>query len=117
MLIPSFPQRSVTMPRLATLKSSVRAVVVAAILANPFSSANATTRQDTVAVFPELPAAVVQDQKPILLTSRTPWVAPVGHRQPRQADVPQHEAVSHWEHLQLQEDQELDSRLVICGGC
>jgi hypothetical protein len=105
------------MPRPVTLNSSVRAVAVAAALASLISSANATPRQDNAAVFPELPAATVQDHKPILLTSSTPWIAPVGHRQPSQADVPQHEAVSGWERQQIQEDRELDAKLVICRGC
>jgi hypothetical protein len=44
-----------------------------------------------------------------------PWLAPVGHRQPHRADVPQHEVVSAWEQQQ-QFDQELDRKLIICRG-
>jgi len=50
-------------------------------------------------------------------TSHLPWLAPVGHRQPHQADVPQHEAVSAWERQQQQAERELDHRLIICRGC
>src|SRR6266478_4997143 len=53
----------------------------------------------------------------IVLTSRLPWLAPVGHRQPRRADVPQSEAVSAWERQQHELDQELDRKLIICRGC
>ena len=53
----------------------------------------------------------------MVLTSRLPWLAPVGHRQPRRADVPQSEALSAWERQQRQFDQELDRRLIICRGC
>ncbi len=52
-----------------------------------------------------------------MLTSRLPWLAPVGHRQPRRADVPQSEAVSAWERQQHELDQELDRKLIICRGC
>jgi hypothetical protein len=51
------------------------------------------------------------------VTSQTPWIAPVGHRQPRLADVPQREVVSGWERQQLQAAQELDRKLVICRSC
>ena len=46
-----------------------------------------------------------------------PWLAPVGHRQPHQADVPKSEAVSAWERRQQQLDHELDRKLIICSGC
>jgi hypothetical protein len=52
----------------------------------------------------------------IALTSRLPWLAPVGHRQPRKSDVPQNEAAS-WESQQQQLNEELDRKLVICRGC
>ena len=43
--------------------------------------------------------------------------APVGHRQPRLADVPRHESVSAWEAQQHQTEEELDRKLIICKGC
>jgi hypothetical protein len=52
-----------------------------------------------------------------VLTTHLPWLAPVGHRQPHQAGVPRHEAVSAWERQQLQADHELDRKLIICRGC
>ncbi|MBR0823108.1 hypothetical protein JQ627_34815 [Bradyrhizobium liaoningense] len=50
-------------------------------------------------------------------TSRLPWLAPVGHRQPSRADAPQSDALSAWEHEQQQRDQMLDRKLIICRGC
>lgn len=54
---------------------------------------------------------------PAHASARLPWPAPVGHRQPHRADVPQSAAASAWERQQQRFDQELDRRLVICRGC
>jgi len=72
--------------RTSILKRSLSAVAVLAALLSP---ANATYRQDSIAVFPDLSISAATDRAPIVLTSRLPWLAPVGHRQPHQADVPQ----------------------------
>jgi len=66
-------------------------------------------------VLPDVPASASADH--VLPTSRLPWLAPVGHRQPRLAEVPQAQAVSAWERQQRQLDQELDRKLIICRGC
>ena len=58
-------------------------------------------------------AASPQDR----LTSHLPWLAPVGHRQPRQADIRRNGVLSAWEREQQQENGELDRRLKICRGC
>ncbi|MEH2560909.1 hypothetical protein [Bradyrhizobium sp. AZCC 2289] len=105
------------MSRTSILKRSLSAATAVAVLAALLSPANATYRQDSIAVFPDLSISAATDRAPIVLTSRSPWLAPVGHRQPHQADVPQHEAVSAWEHQQQQLDQELDRKLTICRGC
>lgn len=102
------------MSRTSILKRSLSAVAVLAALLSP---ANASYRQESIAVFPDLSISAATDRAPIVLTSRLPWLAPVGHRQPHQADVPPHEAVSAWEHQQQQFDQELDRKLIICRGC
>jgi hypothetical protein len=100
------------------LNSLVRAAVLAAVLSALLSPASAADRQDTLAVFPDVSTnAAAARAAPIRLTSRMPWLAPVGHRQPHQADVPQHEAVSAWERQQQQFDQEFDRKLIICKGC
>jgi hypothetical protein len=48
------------------------------------------------------------------LTSHKPWLAPVGHRQPRRADVPQDEASAARARQQFRLDNELDRKLIIC---
>ena len=50
------------------------------------------------------------------LTSHLPWLAPVGHRQPRRADVPQDEASAARARQQFRLDKELDRKLII-GRC
>ncbi|WJR75592.1 hypothetical protein [Bradyrhizobium sp. NP1] len=117
LLISSLLQRSVIMSRTSTLKRSLSAAAAVAVFVALLSPANATDRQDTAAVYPDVSIRAATDRAPIVLTSRLPWLAPVGHRQPRQADVPRHEAVSTWERQQQQVDQELDRKLIICRGC
>lgn len=104
------------MSRTSILRRLLSAAAAVAIFSAPLSPANATYRQDAAAVFPDVSISAATDRAPIVLTSRLPWLAPVGHRQPRRADV-LHEAVSAWEHQQQQADQELDRKLIICKGC
>jgi hypothetical protein len=71
-----------------------------------------------VALFGLLSPAAASDQNsPAVLTSHSPWLAPIGHRQPGRADVPQNELLSAWERQQQDLDVELDRKLVICRGC
>jgi hypothetical protein len=71
-----------------------------------------------VALFGLLSPAAASDQNdPAVLTSHSPWLAPVGHRQPARADVPQNELLSAWERQQQDLHVELDRKLVICRGC
>jgi hypothetical protein len=71
-----------------------------------------------VALFGLLSPAAASDQNdPAVLTSHSPWLAPIGHRQPARADVPQNEVLSAWERQQQDLDVELDRKLVICRGC
>ena len=64
------------------------------------------------------PAMAASDQNsPAVLTSHSPWLAPIGHRQPTRADVPQDDVLSAWERQQQDLDVELDRKLVICRGC
>ena len=71
-----------------------------------------------VALFGLLSPAAASDQNdPAVLTSHSPWLAPVGHRQPARADVPQNELLAAWERQQQDLDVELDRKLVICRGC
>ena len=71
-----------------------------------------------VALFGLLSPAVASEQNnPAVLTSHSPWLAPIGHRQPAKADVPQSEVLSAWERQQQDIDVELDRKLIICRGC
>jgi len=63
------------------------------------------------------PAGAAGPQDASALTSHSPWLAPVGHRQPARADVPQNEMLPAWEHQQQVLDAELDRKLIICPGC
>lgn len=105
------------MSRIPILKRSLSASAAIAIFAAPLSPANATYRQDSIAVFPDVSISAAINRAPIVLTSRLPWLAPVGHQQPHQADVPRQGAVSAWEHQQQRFDQELDRKLIICRRC
>ena len=71
-----------------------------------------------VALFGLLSSAAASNQNnPAVLTSHSPWLAPIGHRQPTRADVPQNEVLSAWERQQQDIDVELDRKLIICRGC
>jgi hypothetical protein len=118
------------MSRISILKRSVSTAAAVLVYVGLLSPANATPQYDGVSVFPDLPISATSDNadgkgtnstvarsRSIVLTSRLPWLAPVGHRQPHQADVPPSEAVSAWESQQQELDQELDRKLVICRGC
>jgi hypothetical protein len=63
------------------------------------------------------PAAASDQNSPAVLTSHSPWLAPIGHRQPTRADVPQVEILSAWERQQQDIDVKLDRKLIICRGC
>jgi hypothetical protein len=105
------------MSRIWILKRSISTAIAGLVFVGLLSPANATYQHDTVAVSPDLPISATADHASTVLTSQLPWLAPVGHRQPHQANVPQHEAVSAWERQQLQADHELDRKLIICRGC
>ena len=105
------------MSRISILKCSITTAVAGLVFVGLLSPANATYRHDAAAVFPDLPISVTAGHASTVLTAHLPWLAPVGHRQPHQADVPRHEAISAWERQQRQADQELDRKLIICRRC
>jgi hypothetical protein len=118
------------MSRLSTIKRSIITAAAGLLFVGQLLPANATYQHDSLRVFPNLPISATADHadgkgtnsavarsRSIVLTSRLPWLAPVGHRQPHRADVPQSEAVSAWERQQQDLDQELDRKLIICRGC
>jgi len=116
----------------AATKRSTRyaAVIAGVVLLGLASPARATAQQDRASTLTDtLARATATDDNShaapgrhnpndtIALTSHLPWLAPVGHRQPRKSDVPQNEAASSWESQQQQLNEELDRKLVICRGC
>jgi hypothetical protein len=105
------------MSRISILKRLINAARAGLVFVGMISPAHAAYQHDAVSVFPDLPIRATAIPKSKVLMSRLPWLAPVGHRQPHQADVPQHEAVSAWERQQQQFDQELDHKLIICRRC
>jgi hypothetical protein len=105
------------MSRILILKRSISTAVAGLVFVGMISPAHAAYRYDAVRVFPDLPISATAVDESTALTSHLPWLAPVGHRQPHQADVPRREAVSAWERQQQQAHQELDRKLVICRGC
>jgi hypothetical protein len=48
------------------------------------------------------------------LMSHLPWLAPVGHRQPRRADVPPEKSSSDRDRLQERPNAKIDQKLIIC---
>ncbi|HET6941009.1 MAG TPA: hypothetical protein VFH89_02490 [Sphingomicrobium sp.] len=121
-------EESIVIVFLATLRQATTyaAAISASIVTIGFlSPAGAAERQDTVSVFPDILASdnnhggiSVPDRNcAMALTSRLPWRAPIGHRQPLQADVPQDESISAWERQQDRLNRELDRKLMICRGC
>jgi hypothetical protein len=115
---------------MSTTISPVEAAFPSTLDSNAAASADAVRRSDitmgllrhaaavaaAVAFFGfALPAEAASPQAG--LTSHLPWLAPVGHRQPRQADIAQNEVLSASERDQQQMDDELDRKLIICRGC
>jgi hypothetical protein len=105
------------MSRISILKRSIGTAAAGLLFVGLLSPANAAYQHDAVSVFPDLPISATADHASTVLTSHLPWLAPVGHRQPHQADVPLDEAVSAWERQHQQLNQELDRKLTICRGC
>ena len=105
------------MSLISILKRSIRTAAAGLVFVGLVSPANATYQHEPVEVFPDLPTSATADHASAVPTSHLPWLAPVGHRQPRRAEVPQSEGVSTWERQQQQLDQELDRKLIICRGC
>jgi hypothetical protein len=105
------------MSRISMLKRAISTARAGLAFVGMLSPAHAAYQYDAGRVFPDLPISQTADHAPPGLTARLPWLAPVGHRQPRQADIPRREAVSAWERQQQQFDRELDRKLIICRGC
>src|SRR5258708_39144244 len=104
------------MSLISILKRSIRTAMAVLVFVGLLSPANPTYRHDAVAVFPDLPASATADHASAVPTSHLPWLAPVGHRQPHPADVPQSAALSAWARPQPQFHPKPDRKLVISRG-
>jgi hypothetical protein len=112
--------------RISTLNRSIRAAAASLVLIGLLSPANAARQHDAASVLSDRPISATPDHagdqaalagsRSMVLTSRLPWLAPVGHRQPRRDDVPP-SSTSAWERQQQQLGQELNRKLIICRGC
>jgi hypothetical protein len=118
------------MSRISILKSTISTARAGLFFLGMLSPAHAAYQHDAVAIFPDLPISATADHadgkktnsavarnRSLELTSRLPWLAPVGHRQPHRSEVPRSEDVSAWDRRQQQVEEELDRHLVICRGC
>jgi hypothetical protein len=105
------------MSRTSILKHAINTARAALVIVKMVSPAHAAYQHDAISVFPDLSNTAPANHSSPVLTAHRPWLAPVGHRQPHQADVPQSQAVSEWERQQQKADQELDRKLIICRGC
>jgi hypothetical protein len=103
--------------RTSILKRAVNTVRVAVVFVGMLSPEQAAYQHDIDSVFPALPSSAREDRSSRVVTAQLPWLAPVGHRQPHQADVPQPASVSVWEREQQEAGKELDRKLIICRGC
>jgi hypothetical protein len=123
--------RSIVLASILMLKrSAINGLVVVAgvTLFGSLAPTFAAEERQNADVFPHLQASAGNDKtyvatavparnRALDLTSQLPWRAPIGHRQPRKADVPPPEVLSAWEHQQRRLDAELDRKLVICRRC
>ena len=115
------------MSRISILRRSILTAAAGLVFVGFLSPANATYQHDAVSVFSDLPSSTTSDhadgkaaaatRQSLVLTSHLPWLAPVGHRQPRRADVPPSGPIPEWERQQQRLDQELDRKLIICRRC
>jgi hypothetical protein len=107
----------------ATTKRSTgyaAAVAASVVLFALLSPATATAQQERVSALTDQSVGAADDDSHVAVAtpdrngaSHLPWLAPVGHRQPRREDVPQNEASS----ARLRQQQLLDKKLIICRDC
>ena len=106
------------MSRTSITKYLVSTAAAGLLFVGLLSPASASYRSPTGAAANHAAEEGTKAQRPsIVLASRLPWPAPVGHRQPRASDLPQSHDMSTEERQQQQLDHELDQKLIICRGC
>lgn len=92
-------------------------VLAGILLVALLSPAYASDRSTSIEVLPDLQGRATEQLASVELTSHRPWLAPIGHHQPRRADAPPSGILSTLEREQQQRDQILDRKLIICRGC
>ena len=103
------------------------AAAASVVLFGLLSPASAAAQQDRISTLTELPvnadaadgnnhlAMATPDRNAAMaVTARLPWLAPIGHRQPREINVSQNGAWSAWDRQQQRLEKELDRKLRIC---
>jgi len=92
-------------------------ILAGILLVALLSPAYASDRSSSIDALHGLQAPAAEQLASVELTSHRPWLAPVGHHQPRRADAPPSGALSTLEREQQQRDEILDRKLIICRGC
>ena len=115
------------MSRTSIPKYLVSTAAAGLVLVGLLSPADASHLHGDTSVYADPPTRATADHPDqegtnsrspsIMLASRLPRLAPVGHRQPRQSDLPQYHGMSTEERQQQQLDYDLDRKLIICRGC
>ena len=106
------------MSRTSITKHLVSTAAAGLLFVGLLSPANASYHSPTGATADHAVEEATNSRSPsIVLASRLPWPAPVGHRQPRPSDLPQYRGMSTEERQQQQLDNDLDRKLIICRGC
>lgn len=105
------------MSKIINQTPSLRAAAVGVILLGFFSSAHASAQSAFQGAVPNSSTATSEHIAPADPVSHLPWLAPVGHRQPRRAEAPQSEYSSASENEQARQDRTLNRKLIICRGC
>jgi hypothetical protein len=90
-----------------SIKSSFYALLLAALLIPAMASAQDTLRPPNATV-PSTTGSGVSDPSS---------QAPIGHRQPRAADIPAHRSSADDDAWLNRVNRDIDSKLTICRGC
>ncbi|MET4220765.1 hypothetical protein ABIB00_005997 [Bradyrhizobium sp. LB14.3] len=105
------------MTQISTRKRSIRSAFAGVFLAALLSPAYASDRSTPIDALRDPPARAAERFASAELTPHRPWLAPIGHHQPRRADAPQSDSLSALEREQQQRDLMRDRKLIICRGC
>ncbi|WP_298240322.1 hypothetical protein [uncultured Bradyrhizobium sp.] len=105
------------MTQMSIQARSSHPVLAGILLVALLSPAYASDRSTSLDALHGLQGRAAEQLASVELTSHRPWLAPVGHHQPRRDDAPHSGTLSALEREQQQRDQILDRKLIICRGC